>query len=237
MGFEVDSSWNLSRGQTHPHQFQPPPLRLRMGRPRPVRITGIIAPDRYLQSLPASREYTGSISFEAIEGWFRSRGDRRSEWRAEVIREAIEQNRRSSNMLVNSTRTQFFEDYWRYLRAEHPRLLMKKPSPKGSKSNWIKFKGNHFPKGVLLTHKIDQCVMELGFARTSVEDLQAALVELPPSAFVGQRGKTAVVQIDVPKIDKEIAFSQQIEAVETALRTAYHLDALSGIFSLPGGFT
>ena len=134
-------------------------------------------------------------------------------------------------MLVNSTRTQFFEDYWRHLRAEHPQLLMKKPSPKGSNSNWVKFKGQHFPKGVLLTHKIDQCVMELGFARTSAEDLQTVLPELRPSAIIGQRGKTAVVQIDVPKIDKEIAFSQQVEAVEIAINAAYQLYPLGGIFS------
>tara|TARA_R110002049_G_scaffold137350_2_gene297363 strand:+ start:45148 stop:46086 length:939 start_codon:yes stop_codon:yes gene_type:complete len=190
-------------------------------------VTSIIAPNRYLKSMPIDREYTASLSFEEIEVWFQSRADRRAIWRAEIVREAIEQNRRSSTMLVSSTRTRFFEDYWLHLRANHPELLMNMPSSKGNKSNWVKFKGRHFPKGVLLTHKIDQCVMELGFSRTNLGDIEEAVVELPESAIFGQRGKTAVVQIDVPEIDKEVSFSQQVGVVEVALDAAYKLAPLA----------
>lgn len=193
-------------------------------------VIGMIAPERYLESVPDSREYSGSLSFETIEQWFQSRGDRRSLWRAEIMREAIAQNRRASNMLVNSTRTQFFEDYWRYLRAQHPKLLMRRPSPKGNKSNWVKFKGREFPAGVLLTHKIDQCVMELGFSRTTVEELQRNLREVPQSAFTAQRGKTAVLQIEVPELDLHVGFLEQIEAVEAALSAAYRLFPLGTLF-------
>jgi hypothetical protein len=186
-------------------------------------VTAICAPTRYLEGLPKDSPYQGRIAYEEIAGWFAKHDDQRSAWRRRVLEEAIEQGRRGYTMLVNRAITAFQEDYWHYLRANHPRLLMAKPTPKGNRSNWIVLKALGFPRGVQLHHKLEQRFMELGFPRTSVEQILAVQPERPQGIELVQKGRSASLAISVPPVDVTGKFEEQTSSVETGLQAAYRL--------------
>ena len=137
--------------------------------------------------------------------------------------EAIEQGRRGYTMLISPTNTAFQLAYWEYLRAKHPRLLMRRPTPKGKKSNWIIMKGLDFPKGVQIHHKFDQRVVELGFSGRSVNEILARQPEWPEHILPVQKSGTAALMIRVPYIDMEAGLPLQVQEVETALAAIYEL--------------
>ena len=186
-------------------------------------VTVICAPARYLEGLPEDSSYQGRIAYEEIAGWFGRHDDPRSAWRRRVLEEAIEQGRRGYTMLVNSAVTAFQEAYWHYLRANHPRLFMAKPTEKGNRSNWIVLKALDFPKGVQLHHKLDQRVMELGFQQTRVEQVLAVQPKQPEGIQLLQKGKSASLAILVPPVDVTGNFEEQAVAVEVGLQAAYRL--------------
>lgn len=186
-------------------------------------VTVICAPQRYLEALPAESTYDFRLAYEDIADWFAHSDDRRSSWRRAVMLEAIEQGRRGYTMLISPTNTAFQLAYWEYLRAKHPRLLMRRPTPKGKKSNWIIMKGLDFPKGVQIHHKFDQRVVELGFSGRSVNEILARQPEWPEHILPVQKSGTAALMIRVPYIDMEAGLPLQVQEVETALAAIYEL--------------
>ena len=197
--------------------------------------TAMIAPQCYLDSLPESSEYERRLSYEDIEQWFRSHGDGRSLWRGVVMREAIEKNRRDSNLVANPIRTQFFEDYRQYLLTTHSEFKMRPQTMKGSNSTWVYFKGRKFPASdVGFIHKVEKCIIELNFTGKTVEEIQERIrqtsAELPESAIHAQFGKSAALQISVPQINLEVPFNEQVEEIERVLDKAYLLVPLGAIF-------
>lgn len=149
--------------------------------------TVMCAPRRYLEGLPANSAYQHRVSYEEIADCFAAQTGRRATWRARIMREAIEQGRRGYTMQVSAVHTAFHLAYWEHLRRHHPRIRMAKPKSKGPGSNWIIMSGLDFPKGVKLSHKFDQRVMELGFDRRRVEEIQATAPELPQEFVVPSR--------------------------------------------------
>jgi hypothetical protein len=184
--------------------------------------TCICAPQMYLDDLSSQSVYDHRIPYEEIAEWFRKRGDARSLWKSRLVEQAILKSRRGYTMAVNRVITQFHSDYWDYRAESHPDLLMKKPGPKGSKSSWIILRGADFPKGVHFHHKLDQCVVELGFDGRSLSDLRAVLPGRPGKATFAEKGKTAVLSLKVPLISMEkgvFAQRTEIDAAFSAMRT------------------
>lgn len=186
-------------------------------------VTVMCAPSRYLSGLPETSAYQFRIAYEEIAEWFAQFPDRRSQWRLEIMREAIEQGRRGYTMAVNELNSRFHSDYWTHLTRKHPKLQMAKPGNKGSKSSWIIMKGPSFPRGVKLHHKIDQQTVELGFERSSVEEILKTRSTWPDEIRVMQKGKTASLVMDAPNIDMSRPLSEQIEALDEALNLAHRL--------------
>lgn len=187
-------------------------------------LTCICAPQPYLDGLGSDSLYQHRISYEAIAEWFGQHADPRSAWRQAVIQQAIEQSRRGYKMIVNETITAFHMAYWEYLREHHPRLLMAKPTAKGSKSNWIILKGLDFPKGVKLHHKFDQRVLELGFEGRRVDDLLAIKADWSrEGVVVVQKNGTAAISISIPEIDMAKSVQSQTYGLEQVFAIAYRL--------------
>ena len=185
--------------------------------------TVICAPRKYLDRLPSGSRYQHRVSYEEIAGWFEAAGGRRAAWRADIFRQAIEQQGSGYQMHVNEATTAFHQAYWQYLKQYHPRIQMRKPGDKGSGSNWIYMNSSTFPKGVRLIHKMDQHVIELGFDNGKVDDLLKAKSDWPEDIQPGQKGKMAVLGISVAPVDPYQELLPQRDAVETALKAAYRL--------------
>lgn len=186
-------------------------------------LTVICAPKRYLDELSTDSAYQHQVPYEAIADWYAGVGDRRGSWREHVMREAIEQGRRGYTMVVNKTVTAFHREYWEYIQRNHPRIKMRRPTNKGSKSAWIIMNGLDFPKGVKLHHKLDQKVLELGFERRRIETLLEAKPDWPSDILPVQKGNTASLMIAVPFVDMEASVSSQTAAIEEVLAAAYRL--------------
>jgi hypothetical protein len=186
-------------------------------------ITVICAPDRYLDALSPATVYQNRVSYERIAGWFSSQSGRRAEWRHHIMLEAVEQGRRGYTMAVNATNTAFHHAYWEHIQERHPRIHMARPKGRGSKSSWIILKGFDFPKGVNMHHKLDQRVVELGFAGRHLEDVLSVKSEWPDDIVPVQKGGTASLAIRVPPVDMTLGFAAQLPAIEEALSAAYRL--------------
>lgn len=186
-------------------------------------LTVMCAPRRYLDGLSDESAYQHSVSYEEVAGWFEAQDGRRAVWRARILREAIERGRRGYTMQVSAVHTAFHLAYWEHLRRHHPRIFMAKPKSKGPGSTWIIMSGHDFPKGVKLNHKLDQRVMELGFDRRRIEEIQEAAHDLPSEVSAVQKGGTASLSVGVPVIEIGTDFSAQVDAIERALAAAYLL--------------
>lgn len=188
-----------------------------------VYVTCMCAPATYLEGLSQSSLYEHRISYEAIREWFAQFDDPRSAWRRRIMDEAIEQGRRGYVMVVNAIKSAFHHDYWEYLQRKHPRLLMREPREKGSKSDWIILKTHDMPKGVSIDHKNDQGCVDLTFGRTRLDELLAVKGDWPEDIMPLQRGGSTVLRRVVPKLDMERPLAEQIENLEQVLAAAYSL--------------
>jgi hypothetical protein len=186
-------------------------------------VTVMCAPRTYLESLPSTTLYQARVAYEEIEEWFARSTDRRSQWRKRIIAEAIAQSRRGYTMIVNEAVSNFHQEFWQYLSRHHPGLSMRRPTPKGSKSNWILFKGVGFPPNVGFHIKMDQQVVELGFAGRTVEDILAVQKHWPKDIQVLPKGKTAALAIAVSALDRMRPLSEQQAALREAMAAVERL--------------
>ena len=195
-------------------------------------MTCMCAPQRYLDGLPGDSPYTRKIPYESIAQWFERVDSPRHRWRLRLLKEAIEQGRRGYTMVVDSIATRFHADYWAYLREQHPAIQMTKPGNKGSNSTWIVMKGVAFPKGVALHHKLDQQVIELGFENSTVERLLQVKSKWPPHIVPVQKGRTAALRVNVPRIDIRVSLGEQVDSLAVALATAEELVPFARLFEV-----
>jgi hypothetical protein len=98
--------------------------------------TVIVAPARYLARTADTESYDSQIAYESIQGWFDSRGlqYRREHYKARLITEAIQQQRRGYSPQVHREITEFWYQYWEYARTYFPDVNMKRPEDKGPRS-------------------------------------------------------------------------------------------------------
>jgi hypothetical protein len=191
--------------------------------------TCICAPEIYLNGLTGGTAYDCRVSYEAIRDWYGSQTGARCEWRRRIMEEAIAQSRCGYTMVVNPPKSLFHQQYWDYLQRNHPGLLMRRPTPKGEKSNWIRMKTVEMPAGVIIVHKNDhndlgdQGAVDLTFRRTRVDTLLDVMSERHEDIIPLQKEGSAVLRIVVPKLDMESGVAAQILRVEEVLSAVYRL--------------
>ena len=197
-------------------------------------VTCICAPEKYLAGIPISSQYKYRISYEAIRDWYSERRDPRHQWRTQIMNEAIQQGRRGYVMIVNSTKSQFHHDYWDYIQRRHPTILMREPTAKGSKSDWMIMRSTDMPKGVHIVHKNDKGCVDLDFARSKVLDLRAATIDWPEDFRLVQKGGSAVVSLNVRRMDMALSLSAQEALMEEAMAAVHRLIPFCGVLKRKG---
>jgi hypothetical protein len=193
-------------------------------------VTCISAPQVYLDGLIEERLYDSRVSYEAIAGWFAESPGPRSRWRHRVVLEAIQQGRRGNTMIVNPVVSRFHVAFWEHVQRNYPKLVMRRPTPKGNKSNWILLKGHDFPRGVQLHFKMDQCVVELGFSGRTVADILQRKKDWPEEIVPVQKQGTAALAIKVPQVDRLRSFDEQLDAMSSVFEVLFKLFPLARLF-------
>jgi hypothetical protein len=187
--------------------------------------TVLIAPANYPRLHPDAVKFQAFVSYEDIQEWFHRRGDVRSEWRARVMRDGIEQNRKGYVKQPDSRVTTLWKSYFAY-RAEHfPEVAMPEPGAQGVKNDWPKLGGLSDRDGVKLYHKLGRGYVDLEIANTTVAELTRRLsgIELPANVSIEEAGKSAVLRIAVPPVDRFNEFEPQVMAVHIGLQAVAQL--------------
>ena len=168
--------------------------------------TCIIAPRKYLGSSKHSEIYDAEISYEEIMAHFQERGihDRRSAYRAKVMKEGIEQNRRGYKRVVNEATTVFYEEYVSFARNSFPELEVEDAKPKPAASSWIRFYPKGKSKGNLVLHQLSAGCGKvlLGGKADELDAYKQKYADQPVGDLEIERaGKSLGLVITVPKID------------------------------------
>lgn len=193
-------------------------------------VTVMCAPSRYLSGLSEESAYQFRVSYEAIAEWFAPGTDKRSQWRHEIMREAIEQGRRGYTMAVNEITSRFHREFYEFLTRRYPRLQMRKPGNKGSNSNWIVIKGVGFPKGVTLNYKLGKRTIDLSFFPMDVAEL-AERGPWPDDIEIQQIGMSAALVMHTPEIRMSDSVAEQSDAIGEVLSMADRLAGYAKILS------
>lgn len=194
----------------------------------------IVAPEKYLQNDSEARRYNAQISYESLAEWFSAGNDPRHGYKMNLVRQAIEQNRRGYNPKMDPRITKFFHDYWQLATRYFPELNTEDPGPRTATSSWISFRPQAIPKEFKIWHKIDynQVDLELPFGSDQVETLrQKYSSQLPNDVEIVVRGQKAGLRIAVSSMDRLADFSEQENKAFQAMKAAIRLSSLYNVLN------
>jgi len=200
--------------------------------------TCIVAPSKYIGTGAGTEDYQAMVTYEDLLGFFLGFGesDRRYQYRARLVREAIEQSRRGYTRVPHEDVTQFWRRYWELVRCEFPELSMNAPKDVPFNSDWPRLRARGARGNWQVVHKLRQGYVDLEIPAKGerVEEIRERNVSvLDPDMIVEQTGKSASIRVAVPSIDRLGAFDAQIQAVRAGLRAAQRLLAVSSKLIMP----
>ena len=168
-------------------------------------VTIILAPARYLESTHNNAGYAAEISYEELMAFFLSRryGEPRCGYKAKVIREAIEQNRRGYQPVFSEEMTKFVEQYTQFVMKLVPELKVEAARPRPAGSTWILYRPSGYQKGAHLCHQMTAGHVKLfGAARGVGEDEFREYwdTRVPEDVRVEAAGKSLALVIDTPSL-------------------------------------
>jgi len=194
--------------------------------------TCVVAPSKYLSSSKHSEHYDVEISYEEILAYFQSRRprDNRFPYKARILLEAIEQNRRGYQPKYNEEMTRFVADYFMFSSMEYAGLTMQEAKPRPAGSTWISFHPESLPKGIELAHQLTRGMVNVFFngQAEKFEILEEKYKDqIPDNASIRIAGKSVAIYIDVPKLNPlSKSFSSEKESVRLALEALSSLEKI-----------
>lgn len=185
--------------------------------------TCIIAPENYLRTSVDAMNYQNRISYETIRDWFMSKNTSRDQYRAYIMSEAIEQNRRGYTTIPDPKVTSFWKDYWILASRNYPELGMKQPGTKPSNSTFIYLYPEILPKGYQLIHKVAHGFVDLQLANPpkKIDEYIELFSDL--DIEVVQAGKSIAFRKHIERIEVQEDFLEQKQYVENAFHEALSL--------------
>lgn len=194
--------------------------------------TCVIAPSKYLTSSKHSENYDVEVSYEEILAYFQSRRlrDERFPYKARILLEGIEQNRRGYQPEHDEEMTKFVSDYFAFVSEEYAHLGMQEAKPRPAGSTWVMFYPKSLPKEVSLVHQLTAGLVKvfLNGQAESFDALQEKYAsKLPDGASIDIAGKSVAISMEVPKIvPLSISFSEQLVKIRSALKSLSSLEKL-----------
>ncbi len=204
-------------------------------------LTCLVAPQKYLDLRKESEVYDAELSYERVESYFENLADpdRRFAHKAYMVRNAIEQNRRGYDIVVDHRLTAFVADYAAYCDQYFPDLHMTPAKPRGSQSTWIQFFDTALPQGSDLQHQLRAGMVKL-FFRGQADELERLRDQYgndcPDGYAIETAGKSVSLAAKVPIMDdrENQDFQASAEAANVALGKirellAYLAEKTSGV--------
>jgi len=187
----------------------------------------IVAPDLYLKTNNEAGKYKKNISYEKICNWFAAnKSSKRYEFRAKMIKEAIEQNRRGYVITPDERVSAFWNEYFSFVIKHHKKLEMTEPGIKPANSDWPAFRPKILKKKMNIVHKLSRGAVDLqifGMGDKLDEFYSSVSHLLKEEIELVKTGKSATLRITAPVVDRFLAFQDQINDVEQGLIAAEKL--------------
>jgi hypothetical protein len=192
-------------------------------------LTVMVAPERYLASLPESSVYDRQVSYEAISTYFAACFDRRSRWKKQVIDDAISQQRRGGGSWVQKNPdeaiTRYHIDYTEHVNRMYPEFVKKHTTKvQGKGSIWLVIKAINLPLNrIQFEHRTEKSAMYLSVFNASAVDMNWDLTALPPDIRFEQKPKSVTLNISIPPVDMTKPFADQFEQFQQAMAAVRRL--------------
>jgi hypothetical protein len=195
-------------------------------------ITCVVAPAQYLNSGKQTEFYDCQVSYEEIMSFFISRRSRdvRYRYKADLIKEAIEKNRRGYHPIFSPEMTSFIKAYVEFAKEIAPLCGVEDAKDRPAGSTWVMFKPYGIPGGVSLAHQLTA-----GFSKLLIANQAEQAEILNPffTPFIAQNvefgisGKSVTLSIAIPKIDPlKHSFEEEKLHAKTGIEAIEQLTAI-----------
>jgi hypothetical protein len=174
----------------------------------------LIAPKLYCDN---QSDFENYVTYETIADRFEFVGTRKYLFKSNLLLIATEKLRRGYQP-VNSVPVQnFWHSYWRYKEDNYPGLIMKKPDIVPHNSDWPMLYDDKL-KNIVFYHKLGQGNIDATF-KGFPDEVEYKIKELLPEwAKLEKHSKSFSIRVFAGKIDRTMAFNEQIDKVENGLR-------------------
>ena len=197
-------------------------------------ITCIIAPQKYLNSKGDADLYDFQISYEKLIDIFdrlKAIDDQRRNYRKNLLKLAIEQQRRGYAAKIDESVTEFWQSYYKLLSDHFDILKMDAPKNKPKKAGFIHFKPDSLIGGNFkLMHKFPfgRVDLQTSWLKEDIEECKKRNVDiLDKDMNIIKTGKSCSVSISVPLMDAQKSFLDQQESSRIAMQSAVRLLEIS----------
>ncbi|MBR3309830.1 MAG: hypothetical protein IKG00_08065 [Lachnospiraceae bacterium] len=198
----------------------------------------IVAPQKYLDLNSEAKKYQYQISYERILEFFEQFVDARSRFKASMIRAGIEKQKRGYQVKKDDAVTEFWDKYDEYQKANYPELKpYYKKGDKGSNAAWPRF--NTIYDGLYMYHKTNAGYVDLTFDRCAnkIVTISEILAEhlrnyQKEGLSIHKTGKSAALRLNVPVLDMQRSFEEQLESVEACFKAIKKMTDTAELFSL-----
>ena len=174
----------------------------------------IVAPEHYLET--DTEEYHNRISYETLAD-FLADGSPRGEYKANMLRLGISQERRHRKPVKNELVTSFWQNYHDALKTRFSDAIMPYPKLVPINSDWPMIRFPEFPRKTHIVHKMAQGNLDLetGLSESRLREILSRWNT--EGIMVVQTGKSFVLRIPVSPLNRLEDFSLQTEKVQKVL--------------------
>jgi hypothetical protein len=186
----------------------------------------LVAPEAYLSEFEGTDTVDTTLTYESIRQWFVECESRRSEYRADMLRDAIDQGRRGYVAKPDEQVTAFHRHYWTIARDTFPELGMADPDGVPSGNPWVRFNPPALPSDVTLIHKTSRGHIDLQFSDMA-EQADAFREQYEPlleqNMQIAQTGKSMSVRIIINPLSSDENPKEQEDGIKSGLASANQL--------------
>ncbi len=200
----------------------------------------IIAPENYLSVNEEAKKYPHKTSYERILSYFEKLDDKRSVFKIQQIRQAIDKQKKGYQVQRDNAVTDFWRKYSEFQKEKYPDvLLIYNNEVKGANATWPRFRTS-FDK-LYMYHKTESGYVDLTFENcadrmVNVDNLLAdAVGDYAKEGYsINKTTKSAAIRLNVPKLNLHQPFEEQIDKVDAGLKAVENMSNLVRMLSFQG---
>lgn len=175
----------------------------------------LVAPKNYIDQ---KSEFEYSISYEQLIVWFKNKSDGRSWYKQEILRLAIDQERRGYQIVRDDTVTNFWKAYYSYIQANLLELNMPEPKAKPTLSSFAYFHPDWLPKNTKLIHKMEKGCLD--FELSGKADDHDQIIEtysklLDPTIDIVVTGKSISFRKELTPLTFKEPLDEQLDVMKS----------------------